>query len=125
MNTQFLDKAQTSLAAAELLLEKKDLDGATNRAYYAAFHAARAALIATGRSSLSLKWSHAGVQREFATLIQQRKNLPSSMKKALCSLLSYRELADYSAEMVSSRVAKEAVRLARELVAGVEKEIQK
>jgi len=36
-------------------------------------------------------------------------------------LLFIRELADYEQEMVSSRMAKEAVRKAAELVASVEK----
>ena len=41
-------KAQTAASSAKILLDSKDLDGACNRAYYAMFDAARAALIATG-----------------------------------------------------------------------------
>ncbi len=40
-------KADRALASARLLLESGDVEGACNRAYYAMFDAARAALIAS------------------------------------------------------------------------------
>jgi HEPN domain len=40
-------KARTACESARALLERKDCDGACNRAYYAMFDAARAALLAT------------------------------------------------------------------------------
>lgn len=43
-----LAKAARAAASARVLLERGDLEGATNRAYYAAFHAARAALVHVG-----------------------------------------------------------------------------
>lgn len=41
-------KAQRASASAALLLGQGDIDGACNRAYYAMFDAARAALLGTG-----------------------------------------------------------------------------
>ena len=38
-------KAERALASAKLLLDSGDVDGACNRAYYAMFDAARAALL--------------------------------------------------------------------------------
>ena len=48
MNSQELfQKAIVALKSAELLLQSGDFDGCCNRAYYAMFDAARAALLAT------------------------------------------------------------------------------
>ena len=44
---ELLLKANRALESARLLLKSGDVDGACNRAYYAMFDAARAALIAT------------------------------------------------------------------------------
>ena len=41
-------KAQTAAVSARILLNAGDVDGACNRAYYAMFDAARAALLASG-----------------------------------------------------------------------------
>ncbi|OHC67239.1 MAG: hypothetical protein A2045_15515 [Rhodocyclales bacterium GWA2_65_20] len=41
----FLDKAARAAVSARLLLNAGDVDGACNRAYYAMFDAARAALL--------------------------------------------------------------------------------
>lgn len=48
MNAQdLMTKARRALASADTLLRDSDCDGACNRAYYAMFDAARAALIAS------------------------------------------------------------------------------
>jgi len=47
LNAQdLLDRAQRAVESAKLLLDAGDVNGACNRAYYAMFDAARAALIA-------------------------------------------------------------------------------
>lgn len=43
-----MTKADTACASARALLDLGDVDGAANRAYYAMFDAARAALLASG-----------------------------------------------------------------------------
>jgi uncharacterized protein (UPF0332 family) len=47
---EYLHKAERTLAAAQLLLDNGDVEGACNRAYYAMFDAAHAALLASGVS---------------------------------------------------------------------------
>ena len=49
----FLRKAEQALVAARLLLNAQDTDGACNRAYYAMFDAAHAALFALGIEGLT------------------------------------------------------------------------
>jgi len=62
-----LQKAHTALASAKLLLESGDADGACNRAYYAMFDAARAALMAFQNSDevLTIK-THSGLISSFS-----------------------------------------------------------
>ena len=43
-----MTKAEAACSSARVLLEHCDADGAANRAYYAMFDAARAALLASG-----------------------------------------------------------------------------
>ena len=44
-STSFMRKAERALASARVLLQDGDAEGACNRAYYAMFDAARAALM--------------------------------------------------------------------------------
>ena len=46
--TELMDKADRAIASAKLLLDTGDVDGPCNRAYYAMFDAARAALLLSG-----------------------------------------------------------------------------
>jgi hypothetical protein len=46
---ELMEKANRVVASAKLLLDAGDVDGACNRAYYAMFDAARAALIQWGK----------------------------------------------------------------------------
>lgn len=43
-----MSKARQAVKSAQVLLAEGDVDGACNRAYYAMFDAARAALLASG-----------------------------------------------------------------------------
>ena len=52
---ELMAKADRALASAKLLLDSGDVDGACNRAYYAMFDAARAALPPLMRRYLQ-KW---------------------------------------------------------------------
>jgi uncharacterized protein (UPF0332 family) len=120
----FLGKAEEAVAAAEELLEKTRLDSAASRAYYAVFHAARAAVIAAGLSSPDRQWSHEAIQGGFAQLVNRRKIYPSQLLSDLTHLLNMRLLADYGLPSVSSRQARDVVKKARHFVAVVSREIE-
>ena len=65
-------KAQAASQSAQVLLDRGDTDGAVNRAYYAVFGAARAAL-ATVRSNLATSKRHGTIYRRFEKhLVQER-----------------------------------------------------
>lgn len=56
-------------------------------------------------------------------LIQRRKLYPSNLRRYLTELRATRHFADYHSEMVSLRMAKDALRMAEEFVSAVEKRI--
>lgn len=60
-----MEKASRALASARLLLDAGDTDGACNRAYYAMFDAARAALIVSGAPSDQAARTHSGLIAAF------------------------------------------------------------
>ncbi len=79
---QYLDKALHAAEAAKLLLSANEIDGACNRAYYAMFNAAHAALLWSGahtnpgetrkHSSLIAAFGNAsGSDRDFSSRVGQ------------------------------------------------------
>lgn len=62
-----MDKASRAVASAKLLLESGDVDGACNRAYYAMFDAAKAALLWSGAPvETSVARTHSGLISAFS-----------------------------------------------------------
>jgi uncharacterized protein (UPF0332 family) len=108
----FLLKAREAIKVAQLSLDHGCLNSAANRAYFATFHAARAALVAAGLSPTDRPWSHKAIQSAFAQLIHRKKVYSAHLKGVLAELRSARDLADYRPEGVSSRAARNAVQKA-------------
>lgn len=121
----FLEKAQEALRVAQYALDQRCPNSAASRGYYAMFHAARAALIASHRSSVERRWSHSALQSEFARLVHSDKRWPGHLSSYLIKTLTPRELADYGSDMVSSRVAQIAVDRAAEFVKSAEEIVLK
>jgi uncharacterized protein (UPF0332 family) len=125
----YLAKAQQSLLGAESEFQHKRFDNATNRAYYACFQAAIAALIDASVPVQSDKGgtiSHQAVQTRFSgLLIKRRKLYPSSLRNVLQDLLYERIIADYRTSLVSSRRAQRALRLCNRFVNEIESRLSK
>lgn len=119
----FLQKARECIEAARILMEQGCPNSAANRTYYAAFQAARAAIATAGASTPGDKWSHESVQARFSLLIHRQKLYPSNLRSYLSELRATRHLADYTEDMISLRMAKDALRLAEEFVVAIEKRI--
>lgn len=104
---------------AVLSLQNRDPDSAVNRAYYAMFNIARAALLKSGVSEGDLPRTHRGLNEAF----RQHAVLPGRIDSALASALSRAEnlrlMADYTAKEIDPRAAaqlvKEAGRYVREV----------
>ena len=110
-------KSEENLTAAELCLEYGLRNASVNRAYYAMFQAAIAALTKFGIPRRGERWGHNYVQAQFSNaLIQRRKVLPGRFKKALPDIMAHRHEADYSTTQISSKIANLTLRLAQSFV---------
>jgi hypothetical protein len=75
----FFNKAHRALATARNNVRDGDAEGAVNRAYYAAFYAASAALLAVGESPKT----HIGVHNRFRVCFIHSGEIPDSIGKRL------------------------------------------
>jgi len=119
----FLAKARASLAGALSELEQRRFDNAANRAYYACFQAAIAALIRAriGPAGGAGNWDHAFVQARFAgELINRRKHYASDLRDTLSSTMRLRHKADYQYDSVTGDQAVRTVRRAVRFVAEID-----
>jgi uncharacterized protein (UPF0332 family) len=121
MVSAFLAKAAESLAGAESEYDNKRYQNAANRAYYACYQAAVAALIASGIRPDGPRWSHETVQALFSReLVTRRKRYPSALVGTFEALISLRNIADYDFKSVSEVRAFRSVQKARRFVESVQ-----
>jgi uncharacterized protein (UPF0332 family) len=121
----FWAKAQSASQSAQLLLERGDTDGAVNRAYYAVFGAARAAL-ATVRASLATSKRHGTIYRRFEKhLVQERAFDPSLGRGFLARQRRARQAADYAPGQVDEPTARTTVGEMQSFLAAVEPLLKK
>ena len=114
----YLTKAQKALAGAELEFANGLFNNTVNRAYYACYQAAVAALIAEGQSPpMENFWSHDHVQVEFpARLIDERSSYPREYRATLKAVFDERLKADYEPEIIRAPSAERALQHARAFV---------
>jgi uncharacterized protein (UPF0332 family) len=116
----YLDKALESLAGAQSEYENGRFNNSANRAYYAAFQAAIAALLMESIRSDGEQWPHTFVQSEFSgRLIGRRHRYPSSLQGTLAELETLRLRADYRSAKISESVARRGLRRCREFVEAI------
>lgn len=102
-----MDKASKAAASARLLLDSGDADGACNRAYYAMFDAARAALIwSVAAVEPTVAKTHGGLIAAFSLHLVKTGRLPVELGKALNRAAEIRLVADYSGEEVTAEKAQ-------------------
>ena len=92
-------KAVQASVSARALLELGDTDGAANRAYYAMFDAARAALLACGALPETGR-THRGLIGTFGSLLLERRPALKEMGRLLNRAHETRLLADYTGDGV-------------------------
>jgi uncharacterized protein (UPF0332 family) len=113
----FLSKARESLASAEADLKGGRFNSAANRAYYATFQAAVAALIEQGVAPRGASWDHKFVISEFSgKLVRRRKLMAAQFVGVLDSLLTARLRADYRANSIRTKTARRSTKEARGFV---------
>ncbi|HEX5501987.1 MAG TPA: HEPN domain-containing protein [Thermomicrobiales bacterium] len=118
----YLSKAMESLAGAASEFDNERYNNAANRAYYACFQAAIAALDRAGihPSGARGEWPHTFVQAQFAgLLIGRRKLYPAALRDVLSRMQQVRNQADYERAGVSEAQADRVLSRARVFVAAV------
>lgn len=112
-------KAVQAAVSAKVLLDTGDADGASNRAYYAMFDAARAALLASGHE---VGKTHKGVLNAFSDRLVKNGPLPKELGRLLKHAETFRYVADYEGDPVELGDAQEMVTQAETFVAAMRTE---
>lgn len=103
---ELMAKAVQAAASAKVLLDTGDADGACNRAYYAMFDAARAALLTLGHD---VGKTHKGVVNALNEYLVKNGPLPKEMGRLLKRAETRRYVADYEGDPVDIGDAREMV----------------
>ncbi len=93
LQTALVAKGERALESARRVLDSGDAELATNRAYYACFNLARAALAGEGEQPKT----HSGVHNRFALLFVATGRVPEDIARTLPHAAQVRERADYDA----------------------------
>ncbi len=109
-------KARQAVASGQVLLATGDADGASSRAYYAMFDAARAALLASG---FDVGKTHKGVLNAFSDRLVRNGPLPKELGRLLKRAETFRYVADYEGDLVELSDAREMVEQAAAFVAAM------
>lgn len=112
----YLRKAERALAAAQLLLSNGEVEGACNRAYYAMFDAAHAALCASRLDATPFIKTHRGLMNAFGLQLVQTGRLPKELGRTLNEIEQVRLLADYTDTSIKPDKAAWAVEQAERFV---------
>jgi uncharacterized protein (UPF0332 family) len=105
--SELMDKAYRALASARLQLDSGDVDGACNRAYYAMFDAARAALLAANAPTPpEVARTHSSLITAFSLHLVKTGRIPAEFGKALNRAADIRLVADYITDQVVSQAER-------------------
>jgi uncharacterized protein (UPF0332 family) len=118
---KYIGKAAHASRSARLLLEAGENEGACNRAYYAMFNAAHAALLWSGAHINPAETKkHNSLIAAFGRHLVLTGLIPSELGKSLNRAESIRILADYTGEEIEQQKAAEIVELARLFINAIE-----
>jgi uncharacterized protein (UPF0332 family) len=119
---ELMAKARRALASAHKLLQDDDVDGACNRAYYAMFDAARAALIISKAPvPPEIAKTHSGLIAAFSLHLVKPGLFPLELGKAFNKVEDLRLIADYKGDLVGEAEARWTVEQAGAFVGEIEK----
>jgi uncharacterized protein (UPF0332 family) len=120
--TVYLTKALESLAGAESELANRRFNNCANRAYYACFQTAIAALVRAGvrPPGADGEWSHSFVAAQFdGLLIHRRKLYAADLRGVIERVRMVRMRGDYELQFVSEVEVQRTIRRARSFVTSI------
>jgi uncharacterized protein (UPF0332 family) len=117
---ELIGRARRSAASAKVLYDIEDMSGACNRAYYAMFDAARAALLAGEEPVKSeVIKTHSGLIAAFSLYLIKSGRIPTAYGKSLRQVDQIRLIADYSDEEPDRETAASSIEQANHFVQAV------
>lgn len=115
-----MEKAEQACASARSLLDLGDIDGSSNRAYYAMFNAARAALLASNAPvKPEISKTHRGLIGAFGLHLVKNGPVSKELGRLLNRAEEIREIADYANVSVEITDAITMVEQAEEFVKAI------
>lgn len=120
---RYLRKAERALSSARLLRQDGDSEGACNRAYYAMFDAAQAALLRyrVGVNPAETR-THSGLIGAFGKHLVKTGLVPPALGRALNQVERLRLLADYTGEDIEPDKVDWVIQQAAEFVEALREE---
>lgn len=119
--TELMRKARQAAESARALYAISDMDGACNRAYYAMFDAARAALIQAGAPvQAEIAKTHGGLITAFSLHLVKPGLLPLNLGRAINRAEDLRLLADYTSDPMDAEQTLWAVEQAEHFVSTIQ-----
>lgn len=120
--TLLMEKANTACTSGRMLLGVGDVDGAANRAYYAMFTAARAALLASGAPVVESEVgrTHSGLIGAFGKYLVKDGPVSKDIGRLLNRAHEIRLIADYKGDSVEYADARDMVAQAATFVSTME-----
>ncbi len=113
-------KANQALSSASVLLQLGDVDGACNRAYYAMFDAAQAALLSKNASDQDgLGKTHRGLINAFSAQLVKDGPVSKELGRQLKRAEELRIVADYNSASISKEDAANLIEQAHVFVAAM------
>ncbi|MEI2415743.1 HEPN domain-containing protein [Orrella sp. JC864] len=120
-SSDLMVKAKRAAMSAQSLLDDGDPDGAVNRAYYAMFDAAKAALISAG---VPQGKTHKGTLAAFSEHFVKTGIISTETGRSLKWAETVRLAADYSDESVDLDTAQKIVQETERFISVVERKIK-
>jgi uncharacterized protein (UPF0332 family) len=121
-----LEKADRAIASAQVLLGDGDAEGACNRAYYAMFNAARAALILVGAPpEVTEGKSHSGLHSAFNQYLIKPGHIAQTLGAEFRRAERLRQISDYLGDSIEIDKAKLTLKHAEELVQKIKSDLVK
>lgn len=115
-----MSKAVRACASARVLLDLNDVDGACNRAYYAMFDSARAALLVSNAPvPPDIGKTHGGLITAFSQHLVKNGPIPKEIGRLLKRAEEIRLVADYKGDSVELADAREMVEQAERFVEAI------
>jgi len=119
-----ISKAKRAIASAQLLYESGDVDGACNRAYYAMFDAAKAALLKSLPDfDLAVGKTHSGLISAFGLHLVKTGKVPAEFGRAFNRAHDIRQVADYTGDLIELSQVEILIKQASDFVQWIDLEI--